>query len=337
MSWVAVAIAGSSIVGGAISANASSNAASQAANASNQATQSQLGMFNTVNSQGAPWRQAGQTALGAIGAGFGAPGSQYAPLTLQNFQDIQNAPGFDAVQRDPNWAQNGYQLYQNGQYGNDPQSALQTIQSHIDQGNAAIGSSGVNVGNIVQLQPQNSGIPQNYFTHQFGANDLNANLAPNYGFMLDQGQRATNNANNATGGVLSGNALQGLDTFTQNYASNAYQNALSNYTGQQTNIFNRLSSIAGLGQTANQTSATSGTQLGIGMANSQQNAGAAQAAGTIGTANALNSAVSGAGAYPFLSSIYGNGSQSGNNAIANMTMNPNVSTDYFQGAGSAPY
>ena len=135
--------------------------------------------------------------------------------------------------------------------------------------------------------------------------DLNANLAPNYAFQLQQGQNATNLANNATGGLIGGNALKGLQDYTQNYASGAYQNALTNYQNQQaqnfnqnqtqqTNIYNRLSGIAGIGQSAvtglsnlSTGNATNIAQLGVGSAN-------AQAAGTIGSANAIGQGISGA-------------------------------------------
>jgi len=89
-----------------------------------------------------------------------------------------------------------------------------------------------------------------YLTHQFNAQDLQAGLAPNYDFMLQQGQRANQNAANASGGLLSGNTLQGMQNYTQNYAGNAYQNAFNNYQTQRQNIYGNLSSAAGLGQTS---------------------------------------------------------------------------------------
>ena len=89
-----------------------------------------------------------------------------------------------------------------------------------------------------------------YLTHQFNASDLQAGLAPNYDFMLQQGQRANQNAANASGGLLSGNTLQGMQNYTQNYAGNAYQNAFNNYQNQRQNIYGNLSNAAGLGQTS---------------------------------------------------------------------------------------
>jgi hypothetical protein len=135
--------------------------------------------------------------------------------------------------------------------------------------------------------PIGTGQGSGYLTKQFDANDLKAGLAPNYDFMLGQGQMANQRAANMGGGAIGGNALQGLNKFTQDYAGNAYQNAFTNFQTQRNNIYNTLAGIAGIGQTgqnATNTAATNATnaasQLGIGSA-------AAQAAGTTGVANAL--------------------------------------------------
>ena len=145
--------------------------------------------------------------------------------------------------------------------------------------------------------------PSDYLTHQFNASDLTAGLAPNYNFMLQQGQMANQRAANASGGGLTGNALQGLQNYTQNYAGNAYQNAFNNYQTQRSNIYNTLAGIAGIGQTGqtatNQaaTNATNAaTQLGVGSA-------AAQAGATTGSANAYTNALSNLGSNYTLASL----------------------------------
>jgi len=126
------------------------------------------------------------------------------------------------------------------------------------------------------------------FTHSFNADDLKSNLAPNYQFQLDQGLGATQNLANTSGGLLSGNTLKGINDYAQNFAGNAYQQAFNNYNAQQTNIFNRLSNIAGLGQTANQTNANAGVQAAGNAGNFLTSGAAASAAGTVGAANAVN-------------------------------------------------
>ena len=125
---------------------------------------------------------------------------------------------------------------------------------------------------------------KDYLTHQFNAQDLAAGLAPNYDFMLQQGQMANQRAANVGGGAIGGNALQGLQKFTQDYAGNAYQNAFNNYQTQRSNIFNTLNSIAGYGQTANQQAIGAGTNYGQQQTNLATGLAAAQAGANVGQA-----------------------------------------------------
>jgi hypothetical protein len=126
-----------------------------------------------------------------------------------------------------------------------------------------------------------------YLTRQFTPQDLQSGLAPNYQFMLQQGQNLNQRQANLSGGAIGGNALRGLEEFTQNYAGNAYQGAFNNFQSQRTGIYNTLAGIAGLGQKAQestsqagQNATTAAAQLGVGSA-------AAQAAGLTGASNAL--------------------------------------------------
>ena len=114
--------------------------------------------------------------------------------------------------------------------------------------------------------------------------DLNANLAPNYEFMRQQGLGAVRQTANVGGG--GSNVLKSGITFAENYAKNAYQDALNNWRNQQGDIYNRLAGIAGIGQAGQNASNTAGTnfanaagQLGIGSAT-------AYGAGQVGSANA---------------------------------------------------
>lgn len=128
---------------------------------------------------------------------------------------------------------------------------------------------------------------RDFFNHQFNAADLQTNLAPNYEFMKQQGLGALQNFATTTGGLIGGNTLKGIADYTTNYAQNAYQQAFQNFTANQSNIFNRLASVAGLGQTANQSVAQAGTSLAGTMGQAAMAGGAAQAAGQVGSFNAL--------------------------------------------------
>jgi len=131
--------------------------------------------------------------------------------------------------------------------------------------------------------------PGGEFNRPFTAADLNTYLAPNYQWQLSQGQGALQNQMNAAGGLVSGNAFKGMQDYTQNFASNAYQNAFNNYQTQQSNIYNRLANIAGLGSGAAQSMGSTTAGMSPGIASSMMGYGNAQAAGTMGGANAIGS------------------------------------------------
>jgi hypothetical protein len=151
-------------------------------------------------------------------------------------------------------------------------------------------------------QMANSG----YMSNQFNNQDLNAQMAPNYAFQLGQGQQANLASANATGGLVGGNAMKGLQDYTQGYAGNAYQNAFNNYNAQRTNIYNQNAGLAGIGQNA--VTGSGNAQLGIGtqISNITQGIGNAQAAGQIGQANAYGGAIGNAANAGALYGMLGN-------------------------------
>jgi len=125
-------------------------------------------------------------------------------------------------------------------------------------------------------------IGSGYGTRQFSNADLNAQLAPNYDFQLKQGQGNAAALANTAGGQLSGNALQGLNTFTQNFAANAYQNAFNNFQNQRNNIFGNLTGVSQMA--AAPTTALSGLQSGYGSAQAGLDINQAQNQANLNTA-----------------------------------------------------
>jgi hypothetical protein len=158
------------------------------------------------------------------------------------------------------------------------------------QATNALGSLGSGTYNVMNPDGtvKTTGTGNDYLTHQFNAADLQAGLAPNYDFMLAQGQGANRNLANASGGQISGNTLQGLNKYTQDYAGNAYQNAFANYQTQRQNIYNNLSNQAGLGQTSLGQLGQVGSNLAQTYGNVTTGLAASQAGAT--TAQAVNNA-----------------------------------------------
>jgi hypothetical protein len=151
--------------------------------------------------------------------------------------------------------------------------------------------------------PIGAGTGSGYLTSQFTPEDFSKGMDPSYQFRLEQGQQANQRAANMAGGALGGNALKGLQDYTQGLASTEYGNAFARNQLEKTNIFNRLASIAGIGQQAVNTTAQAGAQAAGTVGNTIQNLGASQAAGTVGAANAITGGIQNAGNQYYLSQL----------------------------------
>ncbi len=169
-----------------------------------------------------------------------------------------------------------------------------------------------------------------YFTHQFDRNDLNAGLAPNYEFMLEQGLRGVGNAANTSGSRLGGNALAGLTRYATDYAGNAYQQAFNNYNTQRNDIFNRLSSIAGLGENAAVGTGNTGVQAGSNISNTMLGGANAAAAGLVGVGNAVNNGI---GNYLGWSYLNRPSNTSGGSYLGGSGWSPGENGPTYYGAG----
>jgi len=138
-----------------------------------------------------------------------------------------------------------------------------------------------------------------YLTNQPSMNDL-TRLMPNYQFGLNQGMGQLNAQMNAGGGLISGNALQGANQFAQGYAGNALNDAFNQYQVNRSNVVSNVNALTGVGQNANQTVANmaGGTSANVG--NQLSSIGNAQAAGTMGQANAYASGLNNISNYAML-------------------------------------
>jgi hypothetical protein len=127
---------------------------------------------------------------------------------------------------------------------------------------------------------------------KFGAGDYQAD--PGYAFRLSEGQKALDRQAAARGGLISGGALRAAQRFGQEMGSqefgNAYNRALTGYnTGvaSENQLYNRQAGLAGIGQTSTNLVGTAGQNYATSAGNLMTGAGAAQAAGQVGVANAI--------------------------------------------------
>lgn len=118
---------------------------------------------------------------------------------------------------------------------------------------------------------------------------------PGYEFRMREGQKALERSAAARGGLQSGGTLKALSRYGQDYASNEYQNAYNRFNADRDRRFNRLSSIAGLGQTANSQIGVAGQNYANNMGNNLMGAANAQGAAGIASANAWGNSLSNIG------------------------------------------
>jgi hypothetical protein len=123
------------------------------------------------------------------------------------------------------------------------------------------------------------------FNRNFTATDFQAD--PGYQFRMDQGRQGLERSAAARGGLLNGGTLKALNRYGQDYASNEFGNAYNRWNNDTTSRYNRLSSIAGLGQTTASQVAGYGAQNAANAGNNAMQAGNATASGYIGRANAI--------------------------------------------------
>lgn len=209
--------------------------------------------------------------------------------------------------------------------------------------------------NALQAGIQNGSLTQPWTT-PFSFSGVNLQNDPAYNFDLQQGQQAIQRSAAAQGGLVSGGALKDLNDYSQGFASNqfeqSYQNALAQYQqaynifqNNQSNQFNRLSGVAGLGQNAVTGTATSGNAAaGTGalvnsstanaLSNLYTGQGNAAAAATMAAGNALSGGLNNVANYLALQSgsSYGNQFSAPNAPLG--TVSPAQWAAY--GAGSTP-
>lgn len=173
------------------------------------------------------------------------------------------------------------------------------------------------------------GLPNGYLTQQFNPTQQELDNYPGYQFQQQQGDQAVQNSAAATTGAVSGSALKQLSTFNQGLAASNYSNYFNQFQTQQNNIFNRLSTIAGLGQNAAGNLGNNGAQLGTGIAQAQ-----AAAAGSIGAG--VSSAGSNLGQSYLLSNFLNNGG-SGNSGSFDSSSLGGIDDNLLTGSEITPW
>lgn len=145
-----------------------------------------------------------------------------------------------------------------------------------------------------------------YFNQTYTGQDIYND--PSYQFRLSQGLDSVQSGAAAQGGLLSGATLKALNNYAQDSASQEYSNAYNRFNADQTNRYNRLSNLVGVGQNAAAQTGNAGLQTAQAIANNTMSGANATAAGTIGSNNAWANA---AGQLGSIATAYLNNRNSG--------------------------
>jgi hypothetical protein len=130
---------------------------------------------------------------------------------------------------------------------------------------------------------------------QMQAGSFNTNVDPSqmandqgYQFRMAEGQKALERSASARGMLASGGALKSLSRYSQGLASDEFQNIYARNQSENTNRFNRLASLSGIGQASAQNLGALGAQNSAQMSGLYGALGNAQSAGAMGMANAIS-------------------------------------------------
>lgn len=183
----------------------------------------------------------------------------------------------------------------------------QTLQPYTDFGKA-------NTGALQQFL--DSGTLGEQF--QFAPTMEQLAQTPGYQFQLQQGEQALNQQMAAKGLNLSGAQARGINQFAQGLAGTTYQqqyqNALTNFLtnrqGKQLQL-GALENAVNLGENAAANVGQGALATGQNVSNLTVGAGNAQAAGTIGSANAISGGLQSAGSNALLYQMLNGGGGGG--------------------------
>lgn len=324
MAWAAAAIA----IGGAIfGGNAAKKAAQTQAASADRAADLTQQQYLQNRADMTPWREAGVSALSQLTAGM-QPAGMRSNGMLRIGEQLSGTPpgaGLPQLDRDrlrpggtwsgggaspggsappgdsgPIWT--GDPLFRPAGY-RMPGSALPPGDSGVWLGdraravNAQAGSGRVRLGGTQQLEgdraqlagTQPGGSQAGDYMRDFTLADFTRD--PGYQFRMDEGARGVEASAAARGGALSGGALKALDRYNQGFASTEYGNAYNRFNADRDRRFNRLSAVAGIGQTASRDVAQMGTDAANRRGEYGMQGANARASGYVGMANAANQGV----------------------------------------------
>lgn len=168
--------------------------------------------------------------------------------------------------------------------------------------------------------------PGGSLIRSFETSDYQAD--PGYSFRLKEGMKALEGTAAARGGLLSGNAMRGAIGYGQEMGSQEYQAAFNRFQTNQGNQYNRLASMAGVGQTANGVVGQAGQNYANSAGNNMMTSGANSGNAVMAAGNANASSYQG----------WGNAIGNGMSQLSQINWNPQpAQTNSVQMSGGGTF
>lgn len=351
----AVIGAGAALVGTAITASSQSDAIEAQMQATREANKLERDQFEYQKELQKPYNTAGVGALGLISQGLGiAPQvetKEQIRARLSGQQVLPNTTGQDLSNSNMPWAWGGNtdnsnlntqqrinnlnaeyaQLSNSSSRTSDNRRAsLEAERNRLFSQLAKEQKSNPQLSNTdldaqveaeYQRQLQAQQTAQNSagfgeFNKDFTAQDFDVNKDPGAVFRQQEAMKALQRTYAGSGNFLSGGALKGITQYNQDFASQEFGNAFNRFNINKTNRFNRLATVAGLGQTSANTLGNAGQNFAQNVGNNATNLGNSIGSASLYGGRQLNNAI-----------------QQGANSISNYLSNRIPTPNPMQGWG----
>jgi len=306
MTWAGVIVAGVGATASTVSGQQAAGAAEDAANAqqdmANLSAEEQRRLMQQQRQDAKPYRDSGYNALNQLNylMGLGDPSST---AKTQDYFDAEKYKQW-RIQQMTETVMKDFK---------DPEKQKAVIAKRTERLNSMLGDPGdawadyrtraqtapnKTTGEFWKSREQTAGQGQGgeeYGFLQQRFDNSKFEKDPGYQFRMDEGNRAVQSGAAAQGGLLSGAAMKAMQKYSQGFASNEYGNAYNRFTGDQQNMYNRLSNLAGTGQQQINQTAQMQQQGQNQIGGYRSNAADAYASGVVGANNARASGYQNAG------------------------------------------
>jgi hypothetical protein len=321
MTWGMTAVAAATVVTGYMGSQAAKGAAQTQADAAGRAMDQERAMYEQSREDLGPYRETGYTALKDIErmkpfllGRFNQP-YQYTPHPTQApTTGAATAPSLPAGTLPTNYqeARDAFQRQLDAEAANNPMGRVGLPVTGNDQFGQQFGMA-ADADAFNQFYNQNYGTPapasgmvadgSQMMPISGPGSPFEEYLDPSMAFRMRLGTQATERLANIGGGAISGNTMRALTDYGQGLASTEYGNAFNRFQTERGNIYNTLANIAGMGQGAVNTGVNAGQNFAASQTGLITGSAAAQAAGTVGQANAIGGAATNLGNMAYLNSL----------------------------------